>query len=799
MIKNIFLVAWRTIRKNRLYTFANITGLTIGITSCILIGTYIVHELSFDRFNSNADRIARVVMEYSIGGTKEMVATTGTKVGPQFRRTFPAVEAFARVLKFPAIITYGDKVFDEKKVLYADSSFFRIFSFRLLKGNPALALREPNQIVISQSMAKKYFGQEDPMGKTLRISNDQNFSVSGVVEDCPDNSQLQYDFVASFLSWDPSSKEEWWTANYITYLLLHGKGQLEQLQKQVTAYMNTAQVRKEAEMKGGDYLTYHLEPLKRVHLYSSQDGLEPNGNITYIFILGAIALLILLIACVNYTNLATAQSAGRSAEIGIRKVMGAKPGELFAQYLGESGLLTFISLLLAVVASLVLLPLFNKLSGKALSPYILTHPLALSMLLGLGLFVSLLAGAYPAFILSKIKLISILKSGFSFSSSGNGLRKSLIVFQFLISVFLMISTFIILQQIHFIQHRKLGFDKDHIVVLPVDRQMHRDYDEIKKAIARNPKVISVGGANGSPVFVAWTDGLQVNNGKDNKNITIKCIPSDLDFVKTLGIQIVEGTTFSPADQSDLDTSENYKHFRYSIMLNESAAKALGWTPAEAIGQRVEKGGPGTVKAVIKDFHFASLHEPIGPMLIFLDTQWVNRMYVKISGQDIAGTIGFLERVWKERVPYRPFEYNFLDEDYNALYKTEIRTGQIFSCFSTTAILLACLGLFALAAFTTVQRTKEIGIRKVLGATLWNIAGMLSIDFLKLVVIASLIAFPIAWWAMKQWLQNFAYRIDMSWWVFPAAAVLALVIALGTISIQAIRAGLANPVNSLRTE
>ena len=356
-----------------------------------------------------------------------------------------------------------------------------------------------------------------------------------------------------------------------------------------------------------------------------------------------------------------------------------------------------------------------------------------------------------------------------------------------------------LQQIHFIQHRKLGFDKDHIVVLPVDRQMHRDYDEIKKAIARNPKVISVGGANGSPVFVAWTDGLQVNNGKDNKNITIKCIPSDLDFVKTLGIQIVEGTTFSPADQSDLDTSENYKHFRYSIMLNESAAKALGWTPAEAIGQRVEKGGPGTVKAVIKDFHFASLHEPIGPMLIFLDTQWVNRMYVKISGQDIAGTIGFLERVWKERVPYRPFEYNFLDEDYNALYKTEIRTGQIFSCFSTTAILLACLGLFALAAFTTVQRTKEIGIRKVLGATLWNIAGMLSIDFLKLVVIASLIAFPIAWWAMKQWLQNFAYRIDMSWWVFPAAAVLALVIALGTISIQAIRAGLANPVNSLRTE
>ncbi len=563
--------------------------------------------------------------------------------------------------------------------------------------------------------------------------------------------------------------------------------------------MKSKQVRQEARIEGSDYLTYNLEPLKKVHLYSSLDGTEPNGNITYIYILGAIAALILLIACVNYTNLATAQSAARSGEIGIRKVLGAKPGQLFGQYLGESVLLSFVALLLALGISAELLPLFNHLTEKSLPVSLLFHPLQIFSLLALWILVSLLAGAYPAFILSSAKLMSILKSGFRFSDSGGNLRKSLIVFQFVISVFLMISTIIILQQLSYIQHKKLGYDIDHIIVLPVDYQMHRDYEAIKKEISLNQKIISVGGAHGKPTFVQWGDGIKTDNGQGTKNLPVYAIPADLDFIKTMDIQIIAGTGFTPADMKQMDTSDNYRNFRYSFILNETGAKALGWKPSEAIGKTIDKGYPGFVKAVVRDFHIASLHQPISPLLIFLDTEYINNLFIKVSGSDLAGTLNFLQKVWKERVPYRPFEYHFLDEDYNALYKTETRTAQLFSAFSATAIILACLGLFAMAAFTTVQRTKEIGIRKVLGASIINITGLLSKDFLQLVGIAAVIAFPISWFAMNKWLEDFAYRIRISWMVFAGAASLSILIALVTVSYQAIKTAIANLVKSLRTE
>ena len=799
MIKNYFKVAWRNLKRTRLYSFVNIIGLTIGITSCILIGLYIQSELSYDRFHKNADRIVRITMEYSNGGVIGKYAQTGTKVGPQLKRTFPSVAAFARTFIYPRVIAYRDKVFNEKNFLYADSSFFKIFSFLLVRGNPTTALSAPHQLVITESMAKKYFGNDDPIGKTLLISNNDHFIVTGVAQDAPGNSQIHFDFIASFTSLDESKSEDWWTANDITYILLNHANQIPQLEEQVSSYMRTTQVRKEARMEGNNYLTYHLEPLEKVHLYSSLDGFEPNGNITYIYILGAIAILILFIACVNYTNLATVQSAGRSGEISIRKVLGARPMELFLQHLGESALLTFIALLLALWISTKLLPLFNQLTDKSLTASVLFYPLSLFSLLMLGMVVSLLAGFYPALVLSNAKLSGILKSGFSLSASGDRLRKSLMVMQFAISIFLIISTIIILQQLSFIQHKKLGFDKDHIVVLPVDYQMHRDYDEIKKTISLNPKIIAVAGANQNPTSVQWGDGIHVDKGAEQKNLPINCIPADLDFVKTLGIQIIAGTDFSAADMKLMDTTDNYKHYRYTFILNESAVKAIGWKPQEAIGRTIEKGSPGTIKAVVKDFNFSSLHQPIGPLMIFLDTQYTSHFFVKISGKDIGGTLNYLEKVWKERVPYRPFEFHFLDDDYNALYKVENRTSQLFSFFSTTAILLACLGLFALTAFTTVQRTKEIGVRKVLGASIFNILGLLSIDFLKLVVIATIIAFPLAWWAMHQWLQDFAFRIDISWLVFVAAGLTTILIALITISLQAVKAAMANPVKSLRSE
>lgn len=564
--------------------------------------------------------------------------------------------------------------------------------------------------------------------------------------------------------------------------------------------MATDKIRQDTRLEEQDTrLSFNLEPLTWVHLHSTLGGLEPNGSITYIYILSAIAILILVIACVNYTNLATAQAQGRTGEISIRKVLGAGKGQLFRQYLGESLILTLIALLLSTFISIRLLPLFNQIANKSLSAASLLQPLPILALLLLGLVVSLLAGAYPAFVLANIRLMSILRSGFRLSSSGGNLRKSLIVFQFVISVFLMISTMVILQQLSFIQNKKLGYDKDHMLVLPATQEIHDSYDAVKAAVRRVPQVVDAAGAGGTPTYVQWTDQLVATTETGKKNFSIKAIPCDADFVKTLGIQIIAGGNFTPADMHLMDTSDNYKNFRYSFMLNESAVAALGWTPQQAIGRTVIKGNPGIVRAVVKDFHFSSMHEAITPLILFQDTQWVSNMYVKVSGKDLPGTITRMQTIWKEYAPHHPFEYHFLDEDYNALYKTETRTGELFGTFSITAILLACLGLFALAAYTTAQRTKEIGIRKVLGASLASLAGLLSKDFLKLVAIAALIALPLSWWAMNKWLQDFIYHITLSWWMFAAVVLLALLIALATVSFQAIRAGLANPVRSLHSD
>ena len=799
MFKNYFKIAWRNLQKNKLYSFVNIIGLTVGITSCILIGLYIIHELSYDRFHKNASRIVRVTMEGGSDGSIDKVAVTGTKVGPQFQRSFPAVQAFTRTMKYDGLVSYGGKKFKEQGILFADSTFFTIFSFQLIKGDPAAVLKAPNQVVITESLAKKYFGDEDPVGKTLNVFNTRNYIVSGVAADAPKNSQVRFSLVVSFSSTRASKTEEWWSANYVTYLLLARPDNLPSLQRQVTAFMKTDQPRKEAGLTGANYLTFWLEPLAYVHLHSSLDGLEPNGNITYIYILAAIAVLILTIACVNYTNLATAQSEGRKGEISIRKVLGAGKGQLLRQYLGESFLLTFISLVLAIVLSIQLLPLFNHIADKSLSASDILRPIPLSSLLLLGIIVSILAGAYPALILSNLKLMELLRSGFRLSHSGGGLRKSLIVFQFAIAVFLMVSTIFIVQQLSFIRNKKLGYDKDHVLVLPIADGMQKDYDAIKAAISLDPRILSVGGACGNPTFVQWTDALKVGVGGERKSISVKAIPADQDFVRTLGIRILSGTDFSRADLHLMDTSNDGANYRYSFMLNESAAKALGWTPEQAIGKTVYKNRPGTVKAVVKDFHFASMHESIGPLILFQDTQFLSSLYVKITGKDVGGAIDYLQGVWKERIPYYPFEYHFLDDDYNALYTTETRTGQLFGAFALTAILLACLGLFALAAFTTVQRTKEIGIRKVLGASLTSITALLSADFLKLVSIAALVAFPLSFWAVSKWLHEFAYHISISAWVFVAAFMLSLLISLLTVGFQAIRAGLANPVKSLRSE
>jgi putative ABC transport system permease protein len=798
MFKNYLKVALRSIRKNKLYSFVNIIGLTTGITGCILIGLFISNELSYDNFHKNGDRIARVTMEYGSSGTINKAAVTGTKTGPQLQRDFPQIEAFSRTIKYARSVANGVKVFNEKNVLYADSAFFKMFSFKLLRGNASAVLSSPNKIVLTEKTAKKYFGDADPVGKTVRINDIQDFEITGIAEETPLNSQIQFDMVVSFSSLGVSKTEEWFSANYITYFLLHDAAQINPLQQQLNQYMQKIS-KSELHFEGSDYLAYNLEPFKLVHLNSSLDGLEPNGNITYIYVLGIIALLILLIACVNYTNLATAQSVGRSTEIGVRKVLGAGKSQLLKQFLGESFILTFFALLLGVIVSIALLPLFNSITGKTFTASFLLHPLPFTSLLLLTIIISFLAGAYPAFVLSNSGLINILKSGVRVSSSGGGLRKSLIVFQFVISVFLVIATMVVLKQVAYIQHKEMGYDREKVVVLPVDYKTRTIYDPLKKAIELNPGVLSVTGAYDAPTFVGWSDGLTADNGTGKKELSVNAMPVDLDFTKTMGMSLVAGRDFIRSDFALQDTSDDYKNYRYSFILNEKAVKELGWTAEEAIGKTIRKNSSGTIVGVVKDFHFASLHSPIGPMLIFLDTSMVRQIFVKVKGGNLASALAALETTWKDRVPWRPFDYHFLDEDFNALYKTEQRTANLFSLFSGLAIALACLGLFALAAFTTVQRTKEIGIRKILGANAGNITLLISKQFISLVLVGIVIASPLAWWAGNKWLQDFAYRIHISWWVFAVAGALAVIIALITVSYHAIKASMANPVKSLRTE
>ena len=798
MFKNYFKVALRSIRKNKLYSFVNIIGLTTGITGCILIGLYIWNELSYDDFHKNGDRIVRITMEYGGGGTVNKTALTGTKTGPQLKRDFPQIEAFTRTMKSPRSVANGTKVFNESNVLYADADFFKLFSFKLLRGNAATVLESPNKIVLTERSAKKYFGDSDPIGKTVRINDIQDFEITGIAENAPLNSQIQFDMVVSFTSLGVSKNEEWFSANYITYFLLHDAAQINPFQQQVKQYMQKVS-KAELHLEGSDYLTYNLERFASVHLHSTLDGLEPNGNITYIYVLGVIAVLILLIACVNYTNLSTAQSVGRSTEIGVRKVLGAAKSQLLKQFLGESLIVTFIALLLAILVSIALLPLFNSITGKAYTASLLLRPVPLSGLLLLAMVIGFVAGSYPAFVLSNSGLVGILKSGLRISTSGGGLRKSLIIFQFVISVFLIIATIVVLQQVSFIQHKEMGYNREQVVVLPVDFKMHAVYDPFKKAIELNPGVVSASGAYDAPTFVGWGDGLSADNGTGKKELSITAMPVDLDFLKTTGMHLISGRDFIRADFASQDTSNDYKNYHDTYILNEKAARELGWTAEEAIGKTVKRSTTGPVVGVVKDFHFASLHSPIGPMVIFLDTSMIRKMFVKIKGQNIASTLAGMEAIWKERIPWRPFDYHFLDEDFNNLYKTEQRTARLFALFSGLAIALACLGLFALAAFTTVQRTKEIGIRKILGAGIGNITLLVSKQFISLVFIGILIASPLAWWAASRWLQDFAYRINIGWWIFFIAAALAVLIAVITVSYHAIRAAMANPVKALRTE
>jgi len=698
------------------------------------------------------------------------------------------------------VVQAGDKMFDEPRIMYADPAFFKIFSFRLVKGNPATALDAPDKIVVTQSMAKKYFGDEDPLNKTITTGK-KSLRVSGVCEDVPQTSQLKFDFVTQFLNLGNGVKDEvYWNANWVTYFLLRDKNSVAQLQRQAAEYMNSTEVRTEARIENkDDYLTIKIEPLTKVHLYSSLAGFEPNGNIRYIYIFAAIAFLILIIACANYTNLATAQSAGRSAEIGMRKVMGASKSQVFRQFIGESFVITFVAAILAFAISIFLIPYFNNISGKQFTAATMLQPLPIVALVMFSVLVAFFAGLYPAIILSGTQILNVLKKGFSFTGGRNMLRKTLIVAQFGISVFLIIYTVIIMQQMRYMQTKNLGYDKDHVVVLPIGGSMFQNFKSLKDAFQQVRGVQDVTASYETPEFVEWGDGITAIDEKGKHEISLNAMPVDLDFTKTMKMQLIAGRDFQESDFSMMDTTNNSANFHQPYVINEALANKIGWTPQQAIGRTINKGVDGPVVGVVKNFNFSSLHDPIGPLVIVLGRDFSRDFMIRIDGSDLQSTIGRLEMVWKQRIADRPFNYHFLDEDYNKLYESEQRSSALFGVAAALAIVLACLGLFGLAAFTTVQRTKEIGIRRVLGANLGSITVLVAKNFLTLVGIAIVIAAPLAWWAGNKWLQDFAFRIPVQAYVFIATAIVTALIALCTVGYHALKAALMNPVKSLRTE
>jgi putative ABC transport system permease protein len=798
MFKNYLKIALRNFWKNKTSLAINIFGLTIGLTSCLLIALYIQHEMSYDGFEKKGNRIARVIMEYSFAGSSESNKGnyTSVRVAKVFKQVFPEVESAIKMTEYARVVGYKDKLIDEKRFMYADSTFFDLFSFKLLQGNVHDVLSSRYDVILTESTAKKYFGNENPIGKALKVGNDSNvYKITGIIQDCPSNSQIKFDFLASFssLGITPDWEKNYWDANYTTYLLLKNENSINTLQAKLPAFMKK-------EMQGqGATVNFYLEPFDKIHLHSAYGGFEPNNSITYIYILAAVALLILIIACSTYINLSTARSIERAKEVGVRKVIGAEKQQLFWQFIGESLLICLLAIVLSLVIAVLSLPYFNQLSQKELQAGSLFSLPFILFSLAVAVFVSFIAGSYPAIILSGFQPIKVLKGSFKNTGSGQWLRKSLIVFQFAISVFLIVSTFMMQKQLYYVQHKNLGYDREHVLVMPMDYSMSTHLDLLKEQFKLNPDVLSISRCHRSPVEGGGGYNMRSDIMPQNQQIATIANPADEDFIKTTGLQLIAGESFNAQDVKDAsDTNYKKRFFRY--VLNESAAKLLGWTPQEAIGKKMFLGDdrPGYVKGVVKDFNFQSLHDPIKSYVLFPDV-WSRELLVKLSGNNLPQTISYLESKWKTLVPSRPFEFRFMDDDYNKLYDAELRLGKVMNLFSSIAIMLACLGLFGLSSYTAQQRFKEIGIRKVLGASVSNIIIELSKDFIRLTFFAMVIAFPIAWWAMTKWLQDFTYRTNMSWTIYIIAGALTLLLAIVTVSVQAIRAALANPVKSLRTE
>lgn len=793
MWRNYLKTAVRNLMKRKLYSAINITGLSAGIACFILLALYLRNEWTYDQFHAHAAELYRIRLDY--GEKDQPVTHTALTPGglAPVMKDFPEVKYISRVYPSATTVAYGDKVMNENSFLYADPAFFNMFSFPLIAGNAATVLSGPNMIVLSETMARKYFGTTDIVGKTLKINNRKEYQVTGVAIDPPANTHLKFDFIASYASL--GKNDTWNSANDYTYIQLASNTTASALQGRLT---NLVKEQMGNATRSGVTFGFVPESVPGIHLHSiSLNSTEPGGDIRYNYILTIIAALLLLIACINFMNLATARSAERGREIGVRKALGAVRGQLFWQFIAESTLISFCAMVLGIMIALVLLPAFNNMAGTTLKLGLGSYHIYL-WLAGIFLCTTFFAGTYPALFLSGFRPVQVLK-GRVMHGSGGSIRKSLVVFQFAASVFFIICTLVVSSQLKYIQHKKIGLDRSQVLVLSGENFNRQMLEMFKGRLLQQSGVKYVSASYDSPVSVGG--GYTIGNleGKPaDYSMNITAIPVEKDYLQTMGISLLAGANLTDADIQDVLKED--KDRVYHFFLNETAVKQLGWTAETATGKRmVMNGRAGTIKGVMKDFHFASMKSKIEPIVVFPEYEWFGEILVKTSGDNQQQVIAGIESIWKDYLPAVPFAYHFMDEDFNGLYKSEFRTGTILSTFSIVIILVSCLGLLGLAAFTAEQRTREVGIRKVLGASAASVVALLSKDFIKLVLISLCIASPFAWYAMHQWLEGFAYHTRLHAGTFLLAGAIAIVIALLTVSLQSVKAALMNPVKSLRSE
>jgi len=802
MFKNYFKIAYRNILKQKTYSIINIFGLAIGLSACILVGLFIWQDLNYDNYHDNGDNIYRVSLKATLPGGTLHMAQTSAPVAPNLEQNFPEIEKISRIyFSSNDLITYEEKKFYEEEIIFADEDFFDIFSYVTLRGDPNKFLKKENSIIISGKMADKYFGIDNPIGKILNYNNKIDFEVTGVIENVPINSHFTFDMVATYKTLVDLPKGNYldqWTATFgsYTYVMLHPETDIEQFVNKVDPFLI-----EKLEME--DLITelVILQPIKSIHLFSNlDDEINPNSSVLYIIILGSIALFILILACINFVNLTTARAVKRAREIGVRKVFGAAKHQLIRQFLGESILVTLIALGFAFVLVELFEPSFSQLIGTELIYHYFNNLFILSIIITASFVIGILAGLYPAFVLTHYNPTSVIKGTTkSGKSSAAILRKALVLLQFTISIILIIVTILINLQLKFMKNFDMGFDEEQVIILKTPTRMSRNFETIKNEINAIPGVIGSSASLGAPVMDSgFGTNLMPDKTREDEELMISVKMIDYNYLDFYNIPLLAGRKLSELNEAD---------FRSVTVVNEATVKKLGFASNEdAIGHAYPIGLSDGVKrfepeiiGVVKDFHFNSLLEEVSPLLFMYWSSLFQEISIKLSPDDVPKTINEIQDVWDEFYPSHPFVYSFLDEKIDKLYKAEERSFRVISTFSVLAIFIACLGLLGLTFYTTEQRRKEIGIRKILGASIPNIIKNISLEFVKLVVISNVVAWPISYFFINKWLISFPYKVEIDLFVFIAAGAIVFMMSLLTIAYTVIRSAASNPIESIRYE